>query len=84
MEFPIYRKYSNNKNFYKIESKEVLEELQLIGKSYAIIRLEAKILPEFNLIQDLIDNKDNRWEASTALEYDEQCHRARTELKQIG
>lgn len=54
MEFPVFRKYSNNKSYFKIDNPSKLTEVQRIGKYYVIHSLEAKILPERILIQDLI------------------------------
>lgn len=53
MEYPIYRKYKNDLSYFKISSPELLEELKIMGKFYSIHTIEAKILPERNLIFDL-------------------------------
>lgn len=53
MEYPIYRKYQNDLSYFKISGPELLEELKIMGKFYSIHIIEAKILPERNLIFDL-------------------------------
>lgn len=53
MEYPIYRKYKNDLSYFKISGPELLEELKIMGKFYSIHTIEAKILPERNLIFDL-------------------------------
>ena len=55
MDFPQYRKYANGLNYFKIIDKNHLEEIQLIGKKYAVNQLEARILPERNFIMDLLE-----------------------------
>lgn len=52
--FPTYRKYKNNKRFYKIINKREFEEIQVIGSKVIINHFIATQLPEFNLINDLI------------------------------
>lgn len=54
--FPIYRKYKNNKRFYKIINTKEIEELQIIGTQVLINHLTAKQHPEVMFISDLIGN----------------------------
>ncbi len=54
MEYPQYRKYSNNKHFFKITSASEFEELSFIGTQLVHHIFVAKILPDRNLIQDLL------------------------------
>ncbi len=61
-DFPQYRKLTNNKSWYKIEDPSLMTEIQIMGKFYFIHKLEAKILPERNLIMDLINNEGGPWE----------------------
>lgn len=53
--FPLYRCYSNRLSFFLIKSETELKEWQVIGGSYTVRTLEARILPERNLIMDLIE-----------------------------
>lgn len=52
--FPQYRKYSNNRNFFKISSAEDFEEISFIGSKAIVRQYHAAILPDRNLIQDLL------------------------------
>ena len=52
--FPLYRKLSNGKNFYKILSVQSFEEIQVIGSKSVKRTIRAKHFPEMMLIQDLI------------------------------
>lgn len=52
--FPAYRKYKNNKNFFKIINENEFEEISFIGKKAIVIKHLAKILPDRNLIADLL------------------------------
>lgn len=52
--FPQYRKYSNNRNYFKIRSAEDFEEISFIGSKHIVRQHRATILPDRNLIQDLL------------------------------
>jgi hypothetical protein len=54
MTFPIYRKLSNEKSYYKIVSAESFIELHRIGSKTKKHILNAKQYPEKLLIQDMI------------------------------
>jgi hypothetical protein len=56
IQFPIYRKYNNNKRFYKIINSREFEELQIIGSKTEINHVKATQFPEFTFINDLITN----------------------------
>ena len=53
--YPIYRKLSNDKSFYKISSDRIFEEIQRIGSRKVHYFHEAKQYPEILFIQDLIN-----------------------------
>lgn len=67
--FPLYRKYKNNKNFFKIISENEFEELSIIGLKLIIKKHQAKILPDRNFIFDLIENSDSLFLNSSEEEY---------------
>ncbi len=69
MEFPIYRKYKNNKHFFKIMSMDEFEELSFIGKKLIITLHQATILPDRNFISDLLLDIGNTAEIATEDEY---------------
>lgn len=70
MQYPIYRKYFNETSYFKIQSKTVFEEIQLIGTKKSIITTEAKQYPEMIRIMDMIEKKDGLWVACSESEYE--------------
>ena len=68
--FPLYRKYSHNKTFFKVISEEEFEEIQIQGNGIKRYHFTAKILPDRNYIQDLIANNDQNWIEIGAEEYE--------------
>lgn len=52
--FPVYRKYTNNKNYFKIINDNEFIEISVIGKQVIIKKIEAKIYPDKLFISDLI------------------------------
>ena len=71
MKFPIYRKYSHNRTYFKITSEKNFEELNIIGKTYSLHNFQSKILPDRLFIQDMIDNRNNHWDEISEEEYDQ-------------
>jgi len=69
--FPIYRKYPNNKTYYKVHSHSLLTEIKIMGSTYFINSIEAKIMPDRNLIADIIANENNFLVAIEAGEYND-------------
>lgn len=67
--FPTYRKYKNNKNFFKIINENEFEEISFIGSKVIVTKHLAKILPDRNLIADLLHDS-NFAEQSTQEEYE--------------
>ena len=54
--FPVYRKYKNNRNYFKVISNNCFEEIQIIGQKQILKQITATQLPEFNHIYDLVYN----------------------------
>lgn len=69
--FPIYRKYSNNKSYFKVFDYSTFEEIQVLGKNYWIHKFEAKILPDRYFVKDLIEMEGGRWDEITEKQYHE-------------
>lgn len=67
--FPAYRKYKNNKNFFKIINENEFEEISFIGSKVIVTKHLAKILPDRNLIADLLYDS-NIADQSTQEEYE--------------
>lgn len=67
--YPQYRKYHNNKSFFKIISDKEWEEVQLIGSNSILNQYTVKIMPDRNYLSDMtFDYKDN-WEEISEEEY---------------
>ncbi len=55
MDFPQYRKLSNGKAFYRIESERSFTEFQLMGTKVWQHKVEATQYPEIIRIQDMLN-----------------------------
>lgn len=69
--FPQYRKYSNNKSFFKIVSEREFIEHKVLGRYYEQIHIKAQQYPEMVLIQDLLQLQNEHILPSTEEEYEE-------------
>ena len=67
IDFPQYRKLSNNKVFYRIVSNVVFEEIQIIGNKALLHQIEAIQYPEMIRIKDMLEL--NGYEMSTESEF---------------
>ena len=54
--FPLYRKYKNNKSYFKILDNRHLLELQMVGSKVMMHEIKAISFPEINFIHDMIFN----------------------------
>jgi len=70
IQYPQYRKYSNEKSYFKIISNEEFEEIQILGKKKTLHHFKAKILPDKNYIYDLTYNYQEYWEVCDKDEYE--------------
>lgn len=68
--FPIYRKYANERSYFKIESSERFVEIKLTGSLVEEHVFEARIFPDRQLIQDMMDEKDGHWLACSEEEFE--------------
>jgi hypothetical protein len=55
MDFPQYRKLTNEKAFYRINDARNFDEIQRIGARVNIYHFHAEQYPEILLIQDMLD-----------------------------
>jgi len=69
--FPLYRKYQNNKSYFKVLSQDEFEEIQFLGKKCFKYKFKAKILPDRYLIRDMIELEGNRWIEIHHVEYEQ-------------
>jgi hypothetical protein len=68
--FPTYRKYKNNKHFFKIINESEFDEISFIGSKAMAAKHIAKILPDRNFISDLLNDIGNTSEIATEQEYE--------------
>jgi len=52
--FPVYRKYKNNKSYFKIIQADLFEEIQIVGSKKIIKQTKAIQYPEMVFIRDLV------------------------------
>lgn len=71
MNFPIYRKYTHNKTFFKIISYTEFEEINLIGSKKVTSKTIAKIFPEKQFILDVIEMRNGAWSESNKKEFEQ-------------
>lgn len=72
MTFPQYRKYPNNKNFFKIVSDNEFEEIAYIGTKQLVQIITSTTFAELMYIKDMLDNSQGYYEVSTKEEYEKQ------------
>ncbi len=70
MEYPVYRKYSNAKSYFKVENEREFIQLQLIGKRVMKQVVHAKQYPEMLLVQSLIHMDEPHIVLSSKEEFD--------------
>ena len=83
MEFPCYRKYLNNKSYFKISSPAHFEELKITGKYFSLELVETKTLPERNFISDMLFDFVQSWQEIQEAEYEEKKQFCLLNLKRI-
>ena len=59
--YPQYRKYANNKSFFKIISETEWEEIVVVAEKYVIHSFKANILPDRNFIYDMTFDYERNW-----------------------
>jgi hypothetical protein len=72
IQFPLYRKYKNNKHFFKVISAKEFEEIQIVGSKRIVRTIHAKILPEMNQVYDLVYNYEKFGSEIDPEEYEKQ------------
>jgi len=61
MKYPIYRKYNGIDVWFKIESETEFTEYKKMGDKLLKDTIIAKIFPEKQFIQDMINLYEGRW-----------------------
>jgi hypothetical protein len=54
IQFPQYRRYLNGRNYFCFQSKDSFEELRSLGSKWLMEQHTVKILPDRNLVHDLL------------------------------
>lgn len=67
--FPAYRKYKNNKSYFRFSSPTQFEQIQLIGSKKMIHLVEAKLYAEKMYVNDMLYNFSEMAEVITEQEY---------------
>jgi hypothetical protein len=62
--FPVYRQYPGGKSVFKLLNERSFIERQKMGDKYFEHSVEAKVYPDFLLIQDMIDLVEDRFESA--------------------
>lgn len=68
--YPQFRKYPNNKAYFKIISETRWEEIQVVGSKYILHEFTVKIMPDRNFIYDMTFDYKNNWEVIDENVYD--------------
>lgn len=68
MKYPIYRKYNGIDVWFKIESETQFVEYKKMGERLIMDTIIAKIFPEKQFIQDMINLYEERWIETTEAE----------------
>ncbi len=70
IQYPQYRKYLNNKSFFKIISDKEWEEIQVVGSKHVLKNFSVKIMPDRNFLQDMTFDYKENWEEIEEGEYE--------------
>jgi hypothetical protein len=68
--YPQYRKYANNKAYFKIISAGEWEEIQIVGSKHIFHHFTVKILPDRNYIYDMTFDYEKNWVKIEEEEYE--------------
>ena len=74
--YPQFRKYKNEKTYFKIFSGNEWEEIQLIGSQYKVQQYKVSIFPDRNFLHDLTFEYQNNWQKIEEEEYKEVLKKA--------
>lgn len=67
--FPVYRKYKNEKSWFRITGPDSFEEIRIIGSRFDKSSHQVKTLPERNFILDLVFHYHEFAQEITAADY---------------
>jgi hypothetical protein len=75
--FPAYRKYKNNRSYFKILNLNAFEEIQVIGAKRIYHLTEAKLYPEKLFINDLLFHFEEMAVEISAEEYEAELNKVK-------
>jgi hypothetical protein len=81
--FPVYRKYVGNLSYFKIENRKKFTEIKIWGGRYSIIEFEARIYPDFILVEDMLHLREGRWVMSDAQEFAQVSQMCKEKFKEV-
>jgi len=81
--FPVYRKYANNRSFFKIISNTVFIQINCLGDYYSKTKYRAKTYPDKLLIHDMIELSNHHWETSSEEEFEKKMKEYKNSDKQF-
>ena len=67
--YPQYRKYPNNKAYFKIISAAAWEEIQVIGNKFVLHSFSVNIMPDRNFVYDMTFDYERNWVKIEEAEY---------------
>ena len=82
--FPLFRKYPNDKSYFKILSDQEFIEYTLVGQYYSVNVIKASILPDRNYLMDLIENTDKNYLVISEEEFESAIHVWKTTKKLLS
>jgi hypothetical protein len=68
--YPQFRKYLNERNFFKIISDKEWEEIQVMSSKYSIHQFKVNIFPDRNYLYDMTFDYEKNWIAIDETEYE--------------
>jgi len=68
--YPQYRKYLNDKAYFKIISATEWEEIRVLGSKYILHSFTVNIMPDRNFMYDMTFDYENNWKKIEAAEYE--------------
>ncbi|MFT4754560.1 MAG: hypothetical protein ACI85Q_002119 [Salibacteraceae bacterium] len=74
--YPVFRKYEGDFSFFKITSAHSFIELKVMGENVTKISFTAKILPDFQFINDMVNRHNNHWIDSSESEFNKILNQA--------
>jgi len=84
VKFPIFKKYANDKSFFKIQDGSTFLELKITGKTFTLHKIVAKILPERVMIHDMLSDTTGFWIPSTNEEFEKNLIFCKQNFKELA